>query len=107
MASRTRPGATPTRCGACGTPLLKQTVEVLDVVVNADPIPAGTDDAHRDRHHLTWCAPPTAAGTGPPRLRWILGGHPERCPHPHYAEHRCTTPHPPADPQQPAAATLF
>lgn len=101
MASRTRHGA-DSRCGACGTPVIRQHVEVLTVTVDAQPIPTGTDDAHRDEHHLTWCAAPQA--TGPPRLRWIYGWHPPNCPHPHHAEHHCTrTP----TPQQPAQQGLF
>jgi hypothetical protein len=103
MAARTRPGATPTRCGACGQPVIRQHVEVLTVTVNAVPIPAGTDNAHRDPNHLTWCALPQA--TGPPRLRWIYGWHPDPCPHPHHAEHRCTTRKP--TPQQTAQPGLF
>jgi hypothetical protein len=90
MASRTRPSATPRDCGACGQPILRQHVECLDVTVNAAPIPAGTDNQHTDPHHLTWCAPPEPHSTGPPRLRWIYGWHPDPCPHPHHAEHRCT-----------------
>jgi hypothetical protein len=100
MTRRTRHGA-DSRCGACGMSILRQFVDVLTVTVNATPIEPGTDAQHRDPHHLTWCVPPQA--TGPPRLRWIYGWHPPNCPHPHHAEHRCTQPHPPAAPQQPAA----
>lgn len=89
MTSRTRRIARTADCGACGLPTLSQHIDGLDITVNAAPIEPGTDHAHRDPNHLTWCAHPQA--TGPPRLMWIYGFHPNPCPHPHHAEHHCTT----------------
>jgi hypothetical protein len=104
MAARTRHGAT-TRCGACGSPILRQPGEVIPVVVDQDPIPPGSDPQIRSPNRLTWCAPPPL-GPGPPRLLWVYPGHPPDCPHPHHADHQCTTRRPPAA-APPAANTLF
>lgn len=96
MPARTRrsPATTGTRCGACGTPVIRQTGDVIPVLVDADPIEPGTDAAIRGPNRLTWCAPPTLSG-GPPRLLWVYTGHPPDCPHPHHADHACTGRTPP------------
>lgn len=103
MATRTRRAAAPTstaRCGACGAPILRQLGGVLDITADAEPIPAGTDEQVREPNRLTWCRPPAARyGTGPPPLQWVYPSHPPGCPHPHHADHRCTT--------APPASTLF
>lgn len=98
MTARTRRSATSPACGACGTPLIRQFVEVLQATADLQPIPAGTDHQHRTPHRLIWCAPPTRTGTGPPRLRWILPStHPPNCEFPHHADHQCSPHRPPAD----------
>lgn len=93
MAARTRrptPATTATRCGACGTPLIRQLGGVLDITADATPIPTGTDSQHRGPNRLLWCAPPARHSTGPPRLRWIYPTHDPTCPHPHHPDHHCT-----------------
>lgn len=113
MTARTRRSAAPattgpTRCGACGAPILRQLVEVLAVTADATPIPAGTDTTIRGPNRLTWCAPPPRYGTGPPRLRWVhLAYHPPDCPHPHLADHQCTGHRPPAAPTEQPQGALF
>lgn len=110
MTARTRRSTAATTtapCGACGTPLIRQPGECIPIAVDAQPIPAGSDQTIRGPNRLTWCAPPLRAGTGPPRLRWIYPGtHPQPCPHPHHADHHCTPRTPPA-PAQPQPGTLF
>ncbi|MEE4546492.1 hypothetical protein V2S66_31570 [Streptomyces sp. V4-01] len=98
--------ATAARCPSCGAGLIRQPGEVIPVTVDATPIPTGTDPQIRGPNRLTWCAPPARSG-GPPRLLWVYpGGHPPDCPHPHHADHQCTTRPAPAAAPQPAD-TLF
>lgn len=98
-ARRTAPATTEARCGACRAPVIRQAGGVLDILADATPIPHGTDEQVREPNRLTWCRPPTAPyGTSPPELRWVYPSHPPDCPHPHHADHRCTTPRIPEAP---------
>lgn len=108
MAARTRRAPAPTgtgRCGTCRAPVIAQLGGVLDILVDAEPIPAGADATIRGPNRLTWCAPPVRHG--PLRLRWVYPTHPPDCPHPHHADHQCT-PRTPADPlEQAPPGALF
>jgi hypothetical protein len=97
-ARRTAPATAETRCGACRAPLIRQTGGVLDITADATPIPHGTDVQVREPNRLTWCRPTPRHGTGPPPLQWVYPSHPPDCPHPHHADHRCTTPRTPEAP---------
>ncbi|BDH04869.1 hypothetical protein [Streptomyces seoulensis] len=85
-------GARRVRC-RCGRTVLRQLVgqrAALDVVANADELPAAAAAALREPNRLDWCVRATKHGTD---LRWA-DCHRRRgdCPRPHVIDHQCTAP---------------
>lgn len=85
-------GARRTRCPRCGAPVLRQLVgrrAALDVVADAEEIPAAAAAALREPNRLDWCVRTVGGG---PDLRWPGSTHPTDCTYPHVVDHVCTAP---------------
>lgn len=85
-------GARRTRCPRCAAAVLRQLVgrrAALDVVADAEEMPAAAAAAARTPDRLDWCVRTVGGG---PDLRWSGAAHPTACPYPHVVDHACTAP---------------
>lgn len=95
-------GARQSTCPRCGARVLRQLVGrrvALDVVADAQHLPAAEAKALRHENRLDWCLRTTKGGLD---LRWAdCHKYGRACPHPHVIDHECIAPTAPARPTAP------